>query len=167
MSEAYLTQPAVFKNILVFVSDDDLWSVQLSEIHLPARRLTSVKGRVRTPVISPDGSTIAYSSNQSGEFDVYLMPSEGGVGKRLTWMGYAYVAAWLDLEQLVIVSEHETQVSECYIYNLKTGVIKRLGLGPSQYFARSKTSTEVLGRNIGDPAKWKGYRGGTAGTLWV
>ncbi|MEI8026279.1 MAG: S41 family peptidase [Pseudomonadota bacterium] len=167
MSEAYLTQPAVFKNLLVFVTDDDLWSVQLSEIHQPARRLTSVKGRVRTPVISPDGSTIAYSSNQSGEFDVYLMPSEGGVGKRLTWMGYAYVAAWLDLEQLVIVSEHETQVSECYIYNLKTGAIKRLGLGPSQYFARSKNSIEVLGRNIGDPAKWKGYRGGTAGTLWV
>lgn len=167
VTEAYLTQPSIYRDQLVFVSDDDLWTISLSESKLVARRLTSVKGRVRTPMICPLGTRIAYSSNQSGEFDIYLMPAEGGEGKRLTWMGFAYVVSWLSNDEIVIVSEYETQVSECYIYNVRTGMIKKLGLGPSQYYGVMKNGTRVLGRNIGDPAKWKGYRGGTAGTLWT
>ena len=167
MTEAYLTQPSIFKDQLVFISDDDLWSVSLLEPKLVARRLTSVKGRIRTPSICPLGTRIAYSSNQSGEFDIYLMPLNGGEGKRLTWMGYAYVASWISNDEIVIVSEYETQVSECYLYNIQTGLIKKLGFGPSQFYGILTNGTRVLGRNIGDPAKWKGYRGGTAGTLWT
>jgi len=33
---------------------------------------------------SPDGTTLAYCAERSGEYDVYVIPAEGGVEKRLT-----------------------------------------------------------------------------------
>jgi len=167
VNDAYLSQPSIFRDIVMFVSDDDLWCVNLDHPDLLARRLTTSKGRVRTPKISSDGKWVAYSSDETGEFDIYIIPSEGGATRRLTWMGYAYVAGWVDENQIVIVSEHETQVPEAYIYDLTNDTAKRLGLGPSQFYGVTENGAVVLGRNIGDPAKWKGYRGGTSGALWV
>lgn len=37
------------------------------------------------PVWSRDGSSIAFASNRSGNFDLYIIPSLGGTAKRLTW----------------------------------------------------------------------------------
>lgn len=37
------------------------------------------------PVWSHDGKTIAYASDRYGNFDVYVMPAEGGEGRRLTF----------------------------------------------------------------------------------
>src|SRR5947207_296945 len=36
------------------------------------------------PVWSPDGSRIAFASDRNGNFDVFVMPAEGGEAKRLT-----------------------------------------------------------------------------------
>ena len=33
--------------------------------------------------VSPDGTMIAYASNQDGDYDIYLMPVEGGVPIKL------------------------------------------------------------------------------------
>lgn len=38
-----------------------------------------------SPVWSPDGSMIAFSSDRFGNDDVYVMPSEGGIASRLTF----------------------------------------------------------------------------------
>jgi Tol biopolymer transport system component/C-terminal processing protease CtpA/Prc len=37
------------------------------------------------PVWSPDGSLLAFASDRNGNFDVFVMPSEGGAAKRLTF----------------------------------------------------------------------------------
>ena len=47
-------------------------------------RLTVNKARDLTPRFSPDGKTIAFSSDREGGLDVYLIPSIGGEVKRLT-----------------------------------------------------------------------------------
>ncbi|MDD3201719.1 MAG: S41 family peptidase [Bacteroidales bacterium] len=41
------------------------------------------------PVWSHDGKTIAYSSDRSGNFDIYTMPVKGGIPVRLTYYSYA------------------------------------------------------------------------------
>ena len=47
-------------------------------------RLTANKARDLTPRFSPDGKTIAFTSDREGGLDVYLIPATGGEVKRLT-----------------------------------------------------------------------------------
>ena len=49
-----------------------------------ARQLTTHPAHDTRPVWSPDGQRIAFASNRSGNFDVFLMNKEGGEPKRLT-----------------------------------------------------------------------------------
>ena len=49
-----------------------------------ARQLTTHPAHDTRPVWSPDGQRIAFASNRSGNFDVFLMNKEGGDPKRLT-----------------------------------------------------------------------------------
>ena len=44
---------------------------------------------------------------------------------------------------------------------------RRLPCGPASAISRGPSGGIVLGRNTADPARWKRYRGGTAGDLWV
>ena len=67
---------------VVFSYQGDLWSVPAAGGQ--ARRLTAHEAYDSHAVISPDGKTIAFSSNRYGDFDVYVMPLEGGAPKRLT-----------------------------------------------------------------------------------
>jgi tricorn protease len=49
-----------------------------------ARRLTSGPGYSSFPRFSADGAQLAYTSHYEGNTEVYVMPGEGGVPKRLT-----------------------------------------------------------------------------------
>jgi tricorn protease-like protein len=40
---------------------------------------------VNLPVFSPDGKWLAFSAQRNGNVDVYLIPAEGGLSRRLTW----------------------------------------------------------------------------------
>ena len=77
----YFRHPAVHGATVVFVCEDDLWSVSL-EGGLP-QRLTATAGGVSFPRFSPDGKQLAYTSTQEGAFDAYVMPALGGRARRL------------------------------------------------------------------------------------
>src|SRR3954463_9051941 len=49
-----------------------------------ARRLTSGPGYSSFPRFSGDGRQLAFTSQYDGNTEVYVMPAEGGVPKRLT-----------------------------------------------------------------------------------
>ena len=50
-----------------------------------AVRLTSMDTYESSPVWSPDGKSIAFASDRHGNFDVFLMPADGGQARRLTF----------------------------------------------------------------------------------
>ena len=50
-----------------------------------ATRLTSLDSYEQTPIWSPDGSSIAFSSDRYGNFDIFTMSSKGGSATRLTF----------------------------------------------------------------------------------
>jgi tricorn protease len=81
----YYRQPALRGEALVFHSEGDLWKVSASGG--TAQRLTTHLERERFPVLSPDGSKIAFTASYDGPHEIYIMPSAGGKPERVTYEG--------------------------------------------------------------------------------
>ncbi len=166
----YFRFPTVFADQVVFVSEDDLWSVSL--LGGFARRLTSGLGAAAQPVFSPDGRQIVFSSEEEGHREVYVTDSQGGEVHRLTYFGsLSNPVAWLDSKRVVIRSRgrHPHGLDELFVVSTDGGEVEPLKLGPAVWAAFSAKGEILLERNSHrpDPAHWKRYRGGTAGVLWV
>lgn len=75
--------PDIHKDFVIFVHGGDIWRASVKGG--PARQITSHPGQELTPKISPDGKWIAYSAEYTGTRQIYLMPSDGGEPKQLTY----------------------------------------------------------------------------------
>ncbi len=84
--------PDIYKDKIVFMYGGDLWLA--SSAGGDARRITSDAGRELFPKFSPDGKWIAFTGQYDGNFNVYVMPAQGGQPKQLTF--YQGAAAQLN-----------------------------------------------------------------------
>ena len=113
MSDAGYTRfPSLhpYDDAVVFVCEDDLWTVPLDGGQ--ARRLTAGAGAISHPCYSPNGLWIAFSSNEEGSREVYVMPSTGGPPRRLTWLGEeALVVGWTPDSGSVVCASAAGQMS--------------------------------------------------------
>jgi hypothetical protein len=66
-----------------FAYDGDIWKADSNGGN--ASRITALDGEEINPRLSPDGKWLAFSSNQYGNYDVYVMPAGGGTIKQLTF----------------------------------------------------------------------------------
>ncbi len=171
MTQGYYRYPTIAGDRIVFVCEDDLWSVPVSGG--TASRLTVSFGTCTTPRLSPDGRWIAFVSNDDGNPEVYVMPSIGGQPRRLTFLGstVAQVMAWSsDGSEIYFAAnarswfEGETRP---FAVARDGGEPRELNVGHARTFSFGPSGAMVLGRNGVDPARWKRYRGGTAGEIWV
>lgn len=164
----YLRQPSLRGDSIIFICDDDLWTV--SSKGGIARRLTAGLGEPSTPVISRDGAWVAYVSRDEKQPEVYLMPSAGGAARRITWLGPdVMVRDWDENGHIIIVTTYGQPFFRNYrAYTLDPagGLPELMKLGQVNHIGYSGKRC-VIGRNTADPARWKRYRGGTAGHLWV
>lgn len=168
--QGYYRFPAIHADTLVFVSEDDLWTVPASGG--VARRLTGGLASVSNPAISPDGKWIAYSGRDEGHTEVYVIPISGGEPKRLTYLGSGCGVAGWDRKGRVIFSSAFEQpfgsLSRLYAVPIEGGVPEQLPTGPALSISYDPAGKGcVIGRNSRDAAHWKRYRGGTAGDLWI
>src|SRR5437879_8620891 len=112
--------PDVYKDKVVFMYGGDLWLASTSGA--VARRITSHAGRELFPKFSPDGKWIAFTGQYDGNFNVYVMPSDGGQPKQLTFyqgsaqqlndrMGiHDEVVTWTpDSKRIVFLSRRDAQ----------------------------------------------------------
>lgn len=61
----------------------DIWTADEDGKNI--KRITANKARDVYPRFSPDGKWIAFSSDRNGNFDAFIVPSEGGAAKQLTF----------------------------------------------------------------------------------
>jgi len=78
-----LRSPSVSATHIAFAYANNVWTVERAGGS--ARRITSFQGLTSNPHFSPDGKWLAFSAEYAGNIDVYVVPSEGGEPKRLTW----------------------------------------------------------------------------------
>ncbi len=168
-NHGYLRYPSLHQDTIVFVSDDDLWRAPVSGGL--ARRLTAGLSEPSTPCLSPDGHWIAFVGRDEQHPEVYLMPAEGGPARRMTWLGPdVIVRGWTPEGQILFVTTYAQPFFRNYrAYTVPTagGSPQLLPLGQVNHLAFGPGKIRVIGRNTADPARWKRYRGGTAGHLWI
>lgn len=167
---AYPRHPSIAGNVIVFVADDDLWTV--STDGGLAHRITANPGSVTRPRLSPDGNSIAYISRDEGVRDAWLIDRDGSDVRRLTFFGSVHsIAGWtLDGTAVLVVSDHDQPFAgftHLWSVPLDGSPAARVPVGHAWSAAYLGTGGMVLGRNAFDPARWKRYRGGRAGQLWI
>ena len=75
--------PTISNDQVVFSYGGDLYSVDADGG--TARKLTTHNGYEMFPRFSPDGKHIAFTGQYDGNTEVFIIPAEGGVPKRLTY----------------------------------------------------------------------------------
>jgi tricorn protease len=169
--QGYYRTPTLHGSTIVFVCEDDLWSVDAAGGI--ARRLTAGPGPCTLPRLSPDGSTVAYVGRDEGNPEVYVIPAIGGPPRRLTFLGSdaLYVSGWsADGSEIFFTSDAGVafvKETSAFAVHRDGGAPRRLPVGHAMSFAVAANGATLLGRNNLDPARWKRYRGGTAGQLWI
>ncbi|MBI2421804.1 MAG: PD40 domain-containing protein [Candidatus Hydrogenedentes bacterium] len=170
MTHGYYRSPTVHDSTVVFLCEDDLWSVPLSGGM--ARRLTTSVGAAANPCFSPDGKHLAFIAREEGAWEVFVMPSAGDAARRLSYQGATpQIAGWTpDSKKVIYASEASSPFDWArHLWEVPCdgGLETRLPYGVANRIAFGPGKQMLLGRHIGDPARWKRYRGGTVGQFWI
>ncbi|MEO3812597.1 PDZ domain-containing protein [Sphaerisporangium sp. B11E5] len=164
----YIRFPAIFGQVVVFTAEDDLWMV--SDEGGRAFRLTAGLAEATYPRFSPDGGLLAFVGREEGPEEVYVMPADGGSARRLTYDGaLCTVTAWSPDGAVIYASDARQPFNRRkWLHRVDpAGHSEPLPHGPANTITYGHGGAVVLGRNTADPARWKRYRGGTVGDLWI
>jgi tricorn protease len=174
--------PAIHGSQIVFTYAGDLYTVAATGG--VARRLTSDVGFEMFARFSPDGKWLAFTGQYDGNTEVYLMPSQGGEPKRLTWTATLarddvadrmgpnnLVIGWKDDAHVLFRSrrtEWNDFLGQLYLVGVNGGPLEELPL-PRGGFASYSPDGQQLAYNrvFREFRTWKRYRGGMADDVWL
>ena len=159
-----LEQPDINKSHITFIYGGDVWVVGINE--QSAHRITSTSAVESDPHFSPDGKSIAFTSNRTGDACVYVVNVEGGDPTRLTYHpSGSFVRGWAnDGSHIYYASSRETAPAR----HFKLWKVNKNG-GPetkltTQWAANAEYSPDgnsmVIDRVRRWDKEWRVYRGG-------
>jgi len=154
--------PTLSRPQIAFAYGGYLWSVPREGG--AARQLTT-GGHEGLPVFSPDGNWIAFTGEYDGNFDVFVIPAEGGEPRRLTWHPDPDVAVgWTpDSKKVLFRSGREAyaDIERLYTVGLEGGFPEALPMWRAEdaWFSPDGTRIAYV-PNLKWQTAWKRYRGG-------
>jgi tricorn protease len=166
-----LRNPSLSQDRIAFRYADDIWTV--SRQGGDAQRLTS-DGMVEAgPFFSPDGSQIAYTAHLQGGDDVYIIPSTGGIPRRLTWHPAGSIAVgWSPNGKDVLVAS--AALSHSFFFRLflvhadGSGMPEPLPLPTGFQGTFSPDGRQIAYQPITKwQDAWKRYVGGQTTPIWI
>ncbi|MCD4657680.1 MAG: hypothetical protein K8S87_09065, partial [Planctomycetes bacterium] len=112
-------------SLVTFSLHGDIWIMPSTGGR--AKRLTMHRAYDICSRFSPDGTTIAFSSNRNHGYDVYTMPVSGGTPKQITKHNFPdFMGNWTpDGQSLTIVSSRSLKY-QIWNVNIKGGTPKQL-----------------------------------------
>jgi tricorn protease len=162
--------PDVSATHIVFVYADDIWIVPRSGG--PASPLASPPGGESFPRFSADGRTIAFNGNYDGNTDIYTVPVEGGIPKRVTYHSSGErLCDWtFDNHCVFAMSGLGGMGRQAQLFTVPQagGLPERLPVpyggygtvsGDGQWLAYTPRNRDFR--------TWKRYRGGWASDIWL
>jgi Tol biopolymer transport system component/predicted Ser/Thr protein kinase len=118
------------------VRDTNIWAVDLADSNRPAGppvKLIYSTEREVSPQFSPAGDRIAFSSDRSGHYEIWLSDASGQNQVPLTSLGAAVTGSprWSPDGQKIAFDANETGPYHIYVVNADGGKPRRLTSGPS------------------------------------
>ncbi|GHF89208.1 S41 family peptidase [Thalassotalea marina] len=159
-----LRQPTISEDHISFIYGGDVWLADLKGNNV--KRMTSTAAVETEPHFSPDGKTLAFSSNRQGQYSVYTVPINGGEPTRLTWHASdAMVKGWTPDGKSILFSSTRDTAPKSY---------HRLWTVPVSGGATSLVSSQwgfngayadngkqlIIDRMSRWDTEWRNYRGG-------
>jgi len=173
--------PDIYKDRVAFMYGGDLWLA--SSAGGTARRISSHQGRELFPKFSPDGKWLAFTGQYDGNFNVYVMPSEGGQPKQLTFyqggqplsdrMGVLnQVIGWTpDGKNIVFLSRRDASngwIKREYTVSVDGGLAQPMPMDEGGLLSFSGDGAKVAyNRIFRNFRQWKRYTGGLAQDITI
>ena len=150
-----------------------------------ARRLTDGPGYAIFPRFSRDGSQLAFTAQYDGNTEVYVMPADGGVPKRLTYTATLsdddlanrmgpnnIVMTWMNTEPRIVFRSRMRSTNEfigqLYTVGLDAELPRQLPVPRGGFASFSPDDSKMAyNRIFREFRTWKRYRGGQADDIWI
>jgi len=166
-----LHEPAVSGDRIAFIYAEDLWVADLDGSH--ARQLTTHDGIESHPRFSPAGDLLAFSAEYDGNTDIFVIPVEGGVPRRLTWHPAADLVQDFSADgtEILFTSPRNTyavRLQQLYTVPVRGGFPTQVPLPHADAGVFSPDDSKIAYRPHWEAFnEWKHYRGGTASRIVI
>ena len=173
--------PGTNGNEVAFSYAGDIYTVPITGG--TARRLTSHKGYEAFARFSPDGQTIAFTGQYDGNTEVYVMPTQGGEPKRITYTASNPRDDWGDRMGPNNITMTWTPDGRGVIYRnrisdsfdgklwcapIDGGMSQQLPLPEGGFCCYNSDGTKLAyNRVFREFRTWKYYKGGMADDIWI
>ncbi|MES2462521.1 MAG: hypothetical protein V4671_18210, partial [Armatimonadota bacterium] len=154
---------------LAFVWQGDIWVTSLAGGR--AFPVTTHVDMDSSPIFSPDGRWIAFSSTRNGNPDIYVVPSSGGATRQITFSAGGETATdWTpDGKELLFSTRRDTANSGIFAIDVATLRFKRL---TEDYKNLNEATASPDGKTLafqryGFPWTRPRYTGSAAAQLWT
>ncbi len=171
----FLTRPSISRSQIVFEYGNNLWIVDRKGGE--ARRLTTGPGRQGGAHFSPDGTQIAFTGEEEGNADVYVMPAGGGEPRRLTYHpGPDFAIGWTPDGKRVLLNSHRDSFADsAQLYTIAAdgsangGTLPQvLPLPMAEDGSYSADGSHIAYQPIFHwQEAWKRYHGGQTLKIWL
>jgi Tol biopolymer transport system component/DNA-binding winged helix-turn-helix (wHTH) protein len=141
------------------VEDVDIWSLDLTDQPQRPKKLISSTRTDGMGEFSPDGKSIAFASDRSGAFEIWVTDASGSNPLRLTYIGMCGAPRWSNDGQWIAFDSAVSGNSEIYIVSASGGRSRRITNHAAEdviptwspdgqwiYFTSKRTGTDQIWR---------------------